>query len=138
LCNVPVVVVVADRNDREGLLARPGVQKPGLFVPGGIIGAEEVVDHEQELLPACRDLQVGHQRRAHPALGIDIMELELLHQFKSIRIIDDEQPIPTTGGAQDLDKIRPVVTENLIRYNMSRSAPIVVASCARETTSIPL
>ena len=31
-----------------------------------------------------------------------------------------------------------VVTENLIRYNMSRSAPIVVASCASETTSVPL
>jgi hypothetical protein len=32
----------------------------------------------------------------------------------------------------------PVVTENLIRYIMSRSAPIVVVSCASETTSILL
>ena len=46
-----------------------------------------------------------------------------------------------SGGADPNvvdDLIARVVTENLIRYNMSRSAPIVVASCARETTSIPL
>jgi hypothetical protein len=36
-----------------------------------------------------------------------VIKLKLSHEVESVTIVDNEEPISTTRGAQDLDKIRP-------------------------------
>jgi hypothetical protein len=65
VAHIPVEVIVAHRNNGEGLGARPLVEQAGLLMAALGLAAVEVIDHEQELGTGGFEAEMCHEGHAH-------------------------------------------------------------------------